>query len=157
MTSEDFERVHTVTDWWDGPREGIADFHGEPHIYQCQFDEIEDDWSRTLLLTPVDEETLRLALEDWAIWTRWERAFHEGRTTQATHPALPEDRQRRQEIEVILEGRLTVDPSTAVRVAGEFRGRKNTNAYPGIRSLEVKWTVVDGGTAEHQMIRGRYE
>jgi hypothetical protein len=27
---------------------------------------------------PVDEETFRLALEDWEIWLRWERAFYAG-------------------------------------------------------------------------------
>jgi hypothetical protein len=73
--SGDFETVYTVTDWYDGPREGIADFNGMPHLYQWQFDNAKDDWADTLLLTPVDEETFRLALEDWAIWVRWEQAF----------------------------------------------------------------------------------
>jgi len=141
---EVFEKVHTVTDWYDGPRGGIAEFHGLPHLYQSLFDATKDDWSDTLLLTPVDEETFRLALEDWAIWKRWEQAFYEGRATQETHPALPEDRQRHEEIKVLLESKLTVDPSKAVRATAEFRPRKGTHTPPGvIRQLEVKWTVVD--------------
>ena len=47
--------------------------------------------SETFLLQPIDGQAFSLALEDWAIWRRWETAFHEGKTPHETHPALPED------------------------------------------------------------------
>src|SRR5262245_24497201 len=88
-----WERVHTVTAYYDGPTAGIADFDGCPHAFERAFDEIAQDWTH-YRLTPISAETLALALEDWAIWKRWEAAFYAGRATYETHPALPEDRTR---------------------------------------------------------------
>lgn len=139
----DFETVYTVTDWYDGPREGIADFNGMPHLYQWQFDNAKDDWADTLLLTPVDEETFRLALEDWAIWVRWEQAFFEGQATQETHPALPEDQARHGELQRLLADRLTIHPAKALRVKAEFRPKQNGRPGKGMKELEVSWTVVE--------------
>jgi hypothetical protein len=89
----DFEAVHTVTDYYDSPRRGIADFHGRPYA-----DNSEDDWSDAFFLQPIDDETFRLAMEDWDIWSRWVREFHSGRTTIETHPALPAHRHGHDEI-----------------------------------------------------------
>src|SRR5687768_8510315 len=41
-----FERVYTVTDYWDGPREGIADFQDVPHLYRSIFLKEDDEASR---------------------------------------------------------------------------------------------------------------
>ncbi len=105
------------------------------------WDESADDWSDTFLLRPVDEETFRLAIEDWAIWLRWEHAFHSGQTTQATHPALPDDRARHDELAAFLAPRLRIDPKHAIRVRGRFETQ--TAAQPGITSsaeLVVVWS-----------------
>ena len=37
------EPVYTVEDYYDGPREGVADFQGKSHVYKCQFSETDDD------------------------------------------------------------------------------------------------------------------
>lgn len=121
MPPLDLGVVHTITDWYDGPRAGVADFSGRPHYYECLFDEPRDDWSDVYLLKPLDEETFRLVIEDWNIWLRWEAAFREGRTPRETHPALPEDRGRHDELAKILAERLFVSPDTCVKARGEFR------------------------------------
>ena len=41
MNDEPPEAVYTVTDFYDGVRGGVAYFHGAPHIYQSQFEDIE--------------------------------------------------------------------------------------------------------------------
>jgi hypothetical protein len=120
----DHEIVHTVTDYYDGPRAGIADFHGKPHAYRSLWEETQDDWSDTFLLQPIDDETFRLAMEDWDIWSRWERAFHSGQTTIETHPALPAERQRHDELAAILKPRLHVEPERSLRVRGRFTVRE---------------------------------
>ncbi len=97
----DHEAVHTVTDYYDSPRRGIADFYGRPHAYQSLWDNFEDDWSDAFLLQPIHDETFRLAMEDWEIWHRWKSAFHSGRTTLETHPALPADRHRHDEVAAV--------------------------------------------------------
>lgn len=34
----EFERVHTMEDYYDGPRRGIANFRGAPHLYESERD-----------------------------------------------------------------------------------------------------------------------
>ena len=42
---EELETVHTITDHYDGPVRGIANYRGRPHYYQRQFDDEADEWS----------------------------------------------------------------------------------------------------------------
>jgi hypothetical protein len=72
-------------------------------------------------------------LEDWEIWLRWESAFKEGRTTQETHPALPEERARHHELEVVLTERLVIESATSKRAKAEFKFGNPTL---------VKWSVI---------------
>jgi len=132
------ELVYTITDWYDGPRKGVANFEGQPHYYECQWytglDAGFDVVTRDYLLTPLDAETYQLALEDWAIWQRWEAAFAAGTTSQATHPTLPEDQARHAEIERLLLPKLVTNPHFCRRATGEFH-------YIGVKSF-VEWTTV---------------
>ncbi|MEO8702073.1 MAG: hypothetical protein ABI867_18665 [Kofleriaceae bacterium] len=139
-----FERVYTMTDYYDGPRCGIADFDGRPHLYSSPFEEHQDAYSDLFELRAVDPETLALALEDWEIWLRWETAFHAGEVTTETHPALPADRQRHDELAPMLEARLAALPGPVVRARGEFRPQAGHADGGRGRWLEVKWTVVTG-------------
>ena len=136
-----FELVHTVTDFYDGARAGIAHLDGAPHLYQAEWDTALDDNSDTFLLMPIDEATLALALEDWAIWQRWEDAFHRGIADRESHPALPSDRERHEELKDLLVGRLRPDPKFSVRKLGEFRVRPDAATRPlgAFRNLEVRW------------------
>lgn len=130
----DFECVYTMTEWYDGPRRGIADFEGKPHLYEADSDDGSEEYIPTFRLTPVSTEVLALALEDWAIWERWELAFSEGRTSRDTHPALPEERERHEQLTATIQRALVSNPSHAIRAHAEFRGR----ARLGL-ALEVRW------------------
>jgi hypothetical protein len=114
------ETVYTVTDFYDGPRGGIADYHGKPHVFSSVWNAAKDDWDDEFLLQPVDDETFRMAMEDWGIWTRWGRAFFSGQTTRATHPALPNERKRHDELAAILTIRLHIEVDRALRARGKF-------------------------------------
>jgi len=94
----------------------------------------------TFLLMPIDPEVFSLALEDWAIWRRWESAFYQGNANRETHPALPEDRQRHEELKRLLEVRLVLDPTRAIRAKAEFQVRHDSewNGH-GSNPLEVRW------------------
>lgn len=133
-----FTRDYTMTDYWDGPRGGIADFDGLPHVYESEWSDAEDDYAPTYRLSPVTAEVLKLALEDWAIWERWSIAFHAGTTTRETHPALPEDRMRHEELKAKLQDRLQIDPENFVRARGKFRGAPGWDRT-GLVPLEVEW------------------
>lgn len=130
----DYEAVYTITDWYDGARVGVADLNGQPHYYENHWNDGEDDWSDIYLLQQLDAETFALAMEDWEIWLRWERAFKNGEATQETHPALPEERQRHNELEKILAKRLVISPETCVKATAEFVYGQPT---------KVKWHVVE--------------
>ena len=136
-----FEIVHTITEFWDRPRAGIANLAGTPHLYQAEWDAELDDYSETFVLMPIEPETLALALEDWAVWQRWEDAFHRGETDRDSHPALPSDRERHEELKSLLASRLQADPGSSVRKRGEFRVRADAAQRPrgALRDLEVRW------------------
>jgi hypothetical protein len=134
------ERVYTMTDYYDGPREGIADFEGQPHLYKSEWNDGEDLSTSTFKLSPVDPRLLALALEAWGIWRRWETAFHEGRTTRETHPALPEERSRSDELNQILEHELKIDEHRCVRARGDFKQLDDPEwSGLGWKPLQVRW------------------
>ncbi len=131
-----FERVFTVTDFYDCPRGGIASFRRRPHAYSCLFDSAMDEYADVYELREIDAETLALALEDWAIWRRWRSAFDEGRTSLDTHPALDEDRARHETIAPLFAQRLAAHRGPVTRARGDFRLREAS-----AHDLEVEWTL----------------
>ena len=132
------ERVYTVTDFYDCPRGGVADFEGAPHSYALEWDDDADDYADTYRLRPISDATLKLVLECWVLWERWARAFHAGAATLETHPALPEDRARYFELKALLEPDLRIDPNSPLRARGEFR-RAPCWINTGIGPYEVSW------------------
>ena len=135
-----FETIYTMTDYYDGPRKGIADYHGTPHLYEsCWADnELADD---VFLLSPISAEVLDWALEDWDIWLRWRAAHDAGLTTTDTHPALPADRARHNELVKLLEPSLTTNIETAVAAKAQFDFSQVDES--GNRLMKVEWTRVD--------------
>jgi hypothetical protein len=141
MLEPGYERVHTVTDYYDGPRKGIADLDGRPHLYESEWDDLADNYAFTFKLSPVTAEVFALAMESWRIWLRWETAFHRGQTTQDTHPALPEERSRFFELEPLLKAELKIVDGNYVRAQGEFKPFPNSGwRGVGFVPLQVKWT-----------------
>jgi hypothetical protein len=135
-----FERVLTMTDYYDGPRAGIAELDGVPHFYESEWADGEDLDTDVFKLSPVPDDVLSLALEDWRIWRRWEAAFHRGETSGETHPALPEDRARHDELAALLAGRSRVNMNAAIRASATFRPRPDLNESGlGFHPLEVEW------------------
>lgn len=142
-----FEEVFTVTDYYDGPRQGIANFNGQPHLYDCVFAEDKQDFTNLYRLTPVSQELFLLALEDWAIWKRWERAFYAGEVNRDSHPALPAERDRHSYIQSLLDEQLKTDNERCILRAGAFARAGTEAAAPGILvELVVRWSEPNGGS-----------
>jgi len=96
------------------------------------FDDATDNYSATYFLQPLDRETFALALEDWQIWLRWDAAFKEQKATIETHPALPADRERHDELSRLLADKLVISERHII-ATGDFKYGEPTL---------VKWNVV---------------
>lgn len=98
---------------------------------------------KPLLHACLGDETLRLALEDWEIWLRWLDAYRAGVVAAATHPALPEERARHDQIAPIVTARLAALEGAPIRARAVFRPTPGHPDAGGGRWMEVKWTVVE--------------
>ena len=96
------------------------------------------------MLTPIDPDTLALAMEQWSIWREWEEAFHRGDVPQSTHPGLPGSHGRYTELEATLKARIPAQSQKQWRAHGFFRAMPvQEDSPPGVlRELEVEWTDV---------------
>jgi hypothetical protein len=139
-----FERVYTVWDYFDGPRDGLADFRGSPHYYKCSWDNEADDYSSEYELFPIDSSLLGPALEQWQIFKRWEADFHSGLVGQETHPGVGGINPRYDALEAVLNSALEPLGPPAHRATAAFRAIPPIEPLaPGImRELEVSWSTV---------------
>jgi hypothetical protein len=136
-----YEQVHAIWDYHDGPRQGVADFRGVPHVFRCIFDKARDRWSTTFELHPIDPETLALVVKDRQIWIRWRRAFEAGRVSIDTHPHLPEYRVRHDQVTARLSERLVAAAMRSFTAAGTFRRiGDGTTAPDDEAGWEVRWS-----------------
>jgi hypothetical protein len=140
---EPWEPVHTVDDWYDGPRGGVADHGGRPHHYRSLYLDNER-WNADedrFELTPVSADAVGWTQECGNILRRYYAAYHAG--TAPDDPdderVLPEDRARRDELEQKFSAELTANKYRTFVVRGEFE----------LGCKRVKWRPVEsGGQAE---------
>lgn len=130
----DWQLVHTVNEFYDGPIFGVADYEGTPHVYEAPWDDVGEQYGPLFRLSTIEPDLLALILEDWAIWLRWEAAFHEGLAPHETHPALPVDRPRHEELKAQIGVRYDGKRGGPILKRGEFRSRDGV--------LQVLWRDV---------------
>ncbi len=133
-----FEKVYTMTDYYDGPRRGVTSFQGKPHLYESRFSNIDGKTEDSFFLMPITSDVFGLALEDQDIWLRWEKAFHQGLTSADTHPALAEDTTRHLWLKQELKSRLVLDMSITFCATALFQVFKEQED----KVLMVEWTIV---------------
>ncbi|WP_405229011.1 hypothetical protein [Lentisalinibacter sediminis] len=112
----------------------MAEYHGQPHIYDCPFDESLDDYPDHYFVAPIDFELLQLILQDWEIWRRWESAYKAGTTDSASHPALPEDAEEHERLRRAIGDRFFAKGKHSKKLWARFRTRSGS---PG--GTEVQW------------------
>jgi hypothetical protein len=114
------DRVLTINDYHDGPRLGVAELNGVPHIYEAEFDHSADEYGENYFLSPIEQSLLELVLEDWGIWCRWHQAYTKNEVAHDSHPALPGDRARHEELKQLIGNGLRSDPENRARYKGSF-------------------------------------
>lgn len=135
-TRDGWETVHTVNDYYDRPRGGVADYDGVPHAYRCAWNDAADDWDEVFTLSPISAAQLRDVQEQWEIWRRWKSAHDANALVEGDdHPALAAERSRYEQLEGAVATALRVDGDRAVRAIPEFRGTTDP-----MRDLQVRWS-----------------
>ncbi len=133
------EPVHSVDDWYDGPRSGTADYQGAPHWYRSLYRD-QTEWNPDedrFELTPLTPEALGWETERQEIFRRWDAARLAGtvvwREGEEAFGALPEEMDRFRHLTRCIETWL-VDHAATLLVRGSFG--------PGCH--EVRWTFLRG-------------
>jgi hypothetical protein len=118
--SDNWQCILTVNEYYDGPVFGIAEFRDVPHVYERQWDPALDEYGAYFLLSPIEPDLLDLVMEDWEIWLRWVAACKRGEVDEKTHPALPEEQGRHQEISELIGDRLELKRGGPIKQFGNL-------------------------------------
>jgi hypothetical protein len=125
-----FEHVYVESDWYDGPRGGLADVNGVPHYFEAvhsyRHPDAPDDRYH---VWPADSGTVALECEQWAIFVAWNSRYEAGTATTGTHPAHGGVDARYDELTALLARHRAVPP--------------------GARQLAAEWRPIDRATRYH--------
>jgi hypothetical protein len=103
-------RVYSMS-WCDGPRSGVADLNGAPHVYASECDDFSGGDGTLFRLSGVISDSLfALELQRQAILIR--HHFDE--------PTDPAEAQSLERLDEILDRELVVDFRSGIRARGEF-------------------------------------
>lgn len=148
-----YEPVHTLFTFYDGARTGIADYQGTPHFYDCEWDDLRDDYADTFWLTPVDASTVAMDLEASAIFDAWDAERRAGRVSDESHPGHGGRNARYDELRAALRPLLVTDPRRAARARGHFQRSTGGQRPPGASILDVRWEEVPPDTQRPQRVK----
>jgi hypothetical protein len=68
--SKSLEPLLFVLDYFDGPIVGVAEFHGAPHYFEAEFDEVNDCYTNRYTLFELSEDTMKSVFAARAMWRR---------------------------------------------------------------------------------------
>ena len=133
-----FQKVYMVWDLYDGARTGLADFNGVPHYFSCVFS---DQYTDKFELSPVSDNYLALALEQWKIYRDWELQYNLEDDLIENHPGNGGVSPRYDELDIILKSELKNVKKTNGLFRPEFRVLPNQEELPTgvLREVEVAW------------------
>ncbi|WP_400193756.1 hypothetical protein [Hymenobacter sp. B81] len=129
-------------DWYDGVRGGVATYNGQPCYFESQCVDIYSQGVDWFKLSPISEEVFKQEIEQWALWRKYEAAFHAGQIGIEQHPFLPEDRERGEELKKQLEYQLVINEQNFMIAQAEFLALDEQIQQAEGAELEVRWTIL---------------
>lgn len=136
--------VHTISDWYDGPRAGATQFEGRPYWYRsiCLDTAEWDPNENRFELTPLTDDALSWEMETKRIFERWDSARQDGTIVwidgdEANFGAFPDDMATYRDLNQRLENYLSKTKPTFL-----VHGRFETG------SKAVHWELID--TISHE-------
>ncbi|MCX2181021.1 hypothetical protein KV205_10815 [Streptomyces sp. SKN60] len=119
LIADGFERVYAESDWYDGPRAGLADIGGRPHYFRSdEYDHADE--ADEYRVWPASEAVVGLEREQWAIFARWNERSEAGEVGPESHPGHGGIDARYDELEQLLAPHRQA-PDDARRLVGELR------------------------------------
>lgn len=143
------EKVHVENDWYDGPRNGIADFNGVPHRFISNFEDFEDQERclDTFKLFPVSANELNLEIEQWTIFVKWNKRYDAGEVETDSHPGHGGIDKRWDELEKILSKKRIMISEIALNVTAVFESNDQNDRYEVTGpDYGVIWEILDENT-----------
>ena len=130
-------------EWYDGPRSGVASCHGQPYYYESQWADVynqQQDWFK---LSPIRLDLFEQELERWELWLNWKAAYDAGSVEIESHPYLPADRARGEELSELLDSTLKIDADKFLVAQAEFTAA-GLDAYKKEKaSMLVQWNMLN--------------
>jgi hypothetical protein len=134
-----FELVYVIYDYWDQPRSGVADYHGEPHWFENIFDEEHDTYSEDYWLTRLTPAESARAKELSEIFLRWRQAFDRGEVDLSSHPALPQDTEHYAELKEGIQNAIKSKAAERFKVSGKFALLNLSMPKREMATFQVQW------------------
>ncbi len=130
--------VYTVEDWYDGPRDGYADYRQKPHFYRSlHFDnDVYNPDEDRFELTPVSGQVVQWALVQHTLWQKWDKAYRAGTLPEEPDESiriLAEDLPRYHELCTLIEKDRQENAASSFVVRGQFASGK----------MQVQWYDLD--------------
>ncbi|MFH9968967.1 hypothetical protein ACH4PR_48175 [Streptomyces mirabilis] len=119
LIADGFERVYVESEWYSGPRAGLADVDGKPHYFQGN-DWNDADEADEYSVWPASFAVVELEREQWAIFARWNERREAGRVGPETHPGQGGIDARYDGLALLL-AQYRQAPDDARRLVGEVR------------------------------------
>lgn len=137
LITDGFERVYCESEWYDGPRAGLADIDGKPHYFENH------DYDHTgeadeYQVWPASEAAVTLERERWAIFARWNERHEAGEVGPETHPGHGGIDSRYDELELLLAPHRR-PPNDARRLTGELRFAAGTRYRAEGLDYWIRW------------------
>jgi hypothetical protein len=92
-------------------------------------------------LTPLTINAFDLVKQRREIFFRWRQAFDQGEVDLSTHPALPQDRERYEELDVAIEAEIKANASRRFKQRGEMKVLGDPAPSANLSAFQVKWSV----------------
>lgn len=139
-----FEPVHTIRDFYDGIRSGLADFGGRPHYFESRFDPEIDDWSDRFTIYTASPEFAVRERRHHEIFLEWNVQVHQGLASQSSHPGRGGINPEYDDLERWLNDQIKMLMPLESFYAATFRVRPGQEDLPiGVwRQFEVEWREV---------------
>ncbi len=132
------DTVYAITDYYDYPRSGIANYRGNAHYFGRLFDESEDEFSSQYLLIPIDPVSITLSSGEWQLWSDCIAAFDKHNSVGTTCSVAREVKQKICKLSLEFHERLKCHPQRVIIADAEFQSA-TALAHASPEQIQVKW------------------